>query len=338
MTRTVVMSIVPRTGRRKGRLVWASLLGFGIALAAIGPGALPGLAKPTHAAAPQPDFASPEDAVAAFVQAARAADLSAMRRILGPGSDRLVESGDPVADTNARNAFLADYDAAHKLQPDSNGHMTLVVGQDAWPEPVPIVQTAKGWHFDSAAGVQEIVNRRIGRNELLTIQALLSAVEAEQDYFDRVKRGTGTGTGTYAQRFFSTADAQDGLYWEAAEGEPPSPLGPLIDQARDEGYPGDVAPDGKPRPYHGYLFRILTSQGPEAPGGAKSYLKDDALTDGFAILAWPADFGNSGVMTFLVDQDGVVFQKNLGPDTAKTVATIKQFDPDVSWVRVDVTD
>jgi hypothetical protein len=307
------------------------LVTFGIPCRSLAP---PAIAAATSAA--QETFANAEDAAAALVKAVRDNDATAMRRILGPTGDKLVASGDPVADTNARKRFLDAYDANHSLAPRGDTQRTLVVGPDAWPLPIPIIQDGQVWRFDAKAGAQEIVDRRIGRNELLTIKALLAAVEAEKDYFDRVKRGTGTGV--YAQYFLSAGDDKDGLYWDAAPGEAPSPLGPLIEEAVNEGYPDERSPTGKPIPFHGYLYRILKAQGVNAPGGPKNYLRNDQMTDGFAFVAWPATFESSGIMTFLVNQDGIIFQKDLGPTTAKIAAGMTSFNPDLTWARVDIGD
>jgi hypothetical protein len=298
-----------------------------------------GLAVSAHAAPPnppQPVFASPDDAVAALVKAEQAGDERALRGIFGPGGEKLVGSGDRVADAAARQRFLDSYAASHSLTPQDDGSIVLTIGQNAWPMPIPLVKADNGWRFDAASGAQQIIDRRIGRNELLTIRTLLASVEAEKDYFDRVQRGTGTGV--YADRFFSSPGEENGLYWEAEEGEAPSPLAPLIEQARDEGYPGAASPAGKQEPYHGYFFKILKAQGPNAPGGAKSYLSGGKMTRGFAFLAWPAAYESGGVVTFAVNQDGVVFQKDLGAETAKIAAGITRFDPDVTWARVDISD
>jgi hypothetical protein len=298
-----------------------------------------GLTVSAHAAPPnppQPVFGSPDDAVAALVKAEQAGDEKALRGIFGPGSEKLVGSGDRVADAAARQRFLDSYAAAHSLTPQDDGSIVLSVGPNAWPLPIPLVKADNGWRFDAASGAQQIIDRRIGRNELLTIRTLLASVEAEKDYFDRVQRGTGTGV--YADRFFSSPGEENGLYWEAEEGEAPSPLAPLIEQARDEGYPGAASPAGKQDAYHGYYFKILKAQGPNAPGGAKSYLSGGKMTGGFAFLAWPAAYESGGVMTFAVNQDGIVFQKNLGAETAKIAAGITRFDPDVTWARVDISD
>ncbi len=287
-------------------------------------------------AAQQQTFANPDEAVAALVQALRADDTQALHAIFGSDGEKLVESGDPVADKAARERFVAEYTAAHALLAQTDARQILNIGANAWPLPIPLVKENDRWRFDTVAGAQEIIDRRIGRNELKTIQTLLAVVAAEQDYFDRVQRGTGTGA--YAARLLSQTDQQDGLYWDTQNDEPPSPLGPLVAQAQDEGYPAAESDAGKQIPYHGYYFHILNGQGPNAPGGARSYLKNGSMTGGFAVMAWPAEYENSGIMTFMVDQDGVVFQKDLGPDTAKLASTMRLFDPDVSWARVDITD
>ena len=189
--------------------------------------------------------------------------------------------------------------------------------------------------FDTKAGAQTIVDRRIGRNELSAIRTLLACVDAQHDYFERARQATGSGV--YATRFISTPGRQDGLYWPVAEGETESPLGPLIDAAQDAGYPGELI-GGEPIPYEGYYFRILKAQGPNGDGGAKSYIQSGRMVGGFALVAWPAVFGSSGIMTFIVGPDGDVYQKDLGPNTASIAAGMTIFDPDLTWSRVEVTN
>ena len=315
-----------------------AVLGLGLAFGGLPVASLaqtPPAAAAPAAAASQQNFASAEDAVNALVKALQANDQKSLLEIFGPGSEKLVSSGDAVADAAARQKFLELYGESHVLTPQPDGSVTLVVGNDSWPMPIPLVQAAGRWQFDATTGAQTIVDRRIGRNELLTIQALLSAVAAEQDYFARMKQANGTGV--YAQRLFSTPGQQDGLYWDAAAGAPDSPMGPFIEQAQDQGYPG-ATQKGVQVPYHGYYFHLLKSQGPDAPGGAVNYIQNGKMTGGFAFMAWPVVYGSSGIMTFVVDQDGVVFQKDLGPETLKTVATIQSFDPDLSWARIDVSN
>ena len=277
-------------------------------------------------------FATPEAAAAALVAAARADDVAAMHDVLGPGSVALLYSGDPVADNQAREKFVAAYDAKHMLTPGALGRMVLTVGENDWPLPIPIVKDNGQWHFDSFQGAQDLVDRRIGRNEIAAIRTSLAYVDAQKLYFE-MKRAEGSAV--YAQRLASTPGRHNGLYWPAVAGQPESPLEPLVDQAVEEGYPGANL-SGKPVPYQGYYFRILTGQGDSAPGGALNYLEDGRMTKGFALIAWPAIYGASGIMTFEVNQDDVVFQKDLGPATAALVPAIKLFNPDLSWARVDV--
>jgi hypothetical protein len=250
-------------------------------------------------------------------------------KILGPGGRDILHSGDAQADKNALAKFVTAYDAGHKLSQDSPTKSTLSVGADDWPMPVPLVKQGDGWHFDTAAGREELLARRIGRNELTTIDACKAFVDAQRDY---ASTDRGDGIIDYAQRFVSSPGKKDGLYWPTKAGEPDSPLGPLFVQAQAAGYKAAGVP-GKPQPYNGYYFRIMDGQGPAAKGGAYSYLAHGKLMGGFALIATPATYGVSGVMTFMVNQDGDVFQKDLGPDTAKAAAAIKTFDPGPGWKK-----
>jgi hypothetical protein len=283
----------------------------------------------------QRSFASADEAVAAFVAALRDHQEADLRAILGPEADRVIDSGDRYADQELHQRFVALYDQKHAIDQKSPGRAELDVGPDDWPLPIPLVENDGRWMFDTKAGAQTIVDRRIGRNELSAIRTLLASVDAQHDYFDRAKQATGTGV--YATRFLSTPGRHDGLYWSAAEGETESPLGPLIDAAQDAGYPGEFLA-GEPIPYEGYYFRIVKAQGPNGDGGAKSYIQSGRTTGGFALIAWPAVFDSSGIMTFIVGPDGDVYQKDLGPDTARTASSITKFDPDLTWARVAVTN
>jgi len=320
-------------------LVLMSVLGIGLAAFSL---PFPALAAPPPAGPPagptakQQDFDTADAAAEALFKANQADDVAALRAIFGPDGDKLAVSGDPVADSAARKRFVDAYTASHALTPAGDGRMVLVIGPNAWPMPIPLEQVDGRWHFDAGLGAQDIIDRRIGRNELMTIRTLLAVVAAQKDYFDRLQRGTGAGA--YAQRVLSTPGKQDGLYWDAASGEAPSPLGPLIEQAENEGYPGATGAKGRPTPYQGYYYHMLNAQGPNAPGGAKDYVRNGHMTEGFAFVAWPAGYGSSGIVTFLVDQDGTVFQKDLGSDTAKTAGAMTRFDPDFTWTRVDITD
>lgn len=309
-----------------------SLLAMALAFAL-----LMGRAEAATLAPPQQTFASADAAAAALATAARAGDQAALRGLFGPGSEALVSSGDRSADRQAERRFAVAYDAKHVLVPDGADRMTLEVGDNAWPLPIPIVRAGDRWRFDTAVGAQEIVDRRIGRNELAAIHVALTVVDAQKDYFDRMRQATGAGS--YAQRLISTAGKQDGLYWPASGSAPESPLGPFMAEAsrEQEGYPS-AAPTGALRPYKGYYFRILKAQGDNAPGGAMDYVKAGAMRGGFALVAWPVSYGASGIMTFQVNQDGVVFQKDLGAGTPQLVRGMTRFDPDLSWARVKLAD
>jgi hypothetical protein len=279
----------------------------------------------------QPDgsFATPEEAVTAFVEKMKANDLAGLQALLGPGSEELLDSGDAVQDAGDRAEFLAAYATRHSLNDEGADRKTLVVGNDDWPMPIPLVKTDGRWRFDGEAGVEELIYRRVGANELGAIDVCRGFVEAQIEYASEGRDGDPAGI--YALKLVSDEGLQNGLYWPTAEGEPPSPAGPFVAAAADEGY---RRVEGERMPYHGYYYRMLYAQGANANGGARDYFKDGLLTEGFALVAWPADYGSSGVMTFIVNQDGVVFQKDLGEDTATAVESIQAFDPDSSWVAV----
>ena len=284
------------------------------------------------ACATQQHFASPEGGVAALVDAVKADDQSKLGAILGPHADRLLSSGDSVADQQSRQAFIMAYGDANKLLIESDNHAVLVIGQDEWPLPIPLVRSPAGWQFDTLQGEQEILSRRIGRNELAAIQVCLAVVDAAHEYAELDVDGDGIPE--YAPQFVSTAGKRDGLYWPTKANEPPSPLGPLLAAATSEGYTDSVS---KPlAPYHGYFYRILTKQGNDAPGGARDYVIKDMMIGGFAVIAYPAEHGISGIMSFLVNQDGLVYEKNLGKNTAAIASGMTTFNPDASWRKVSV--
>lgn len=324
---------------RASALGRAAFFGLGLALGMVPTAALAQAQTEATAkalTAEQLNFASAQDAATALIGALRSDDTSELLKILGPGSEKLVVTGDPVAARASRDKFLTSYMDSHRLETQPDGSVTIVAGYDAWPMPIPIVEENGRWRFDAKTGAQEIVDRQIGRDELLTIQTLFSAVEAQEDYFSRMKAANGTGV--YAQRLYSTPGTHDGLYWDVSGLEEQSPLGPLIAQAQEEGYPGVPQKNGAQVPYHGYDFRLLKAQGPDAPEGAESYIKDGKMTGGFAYVAWPSYYGRSGIMTFIVSQDGDVFQKDLGPDTASEAAKMTLFNPDLSWTLVQVSN
>jgi Protein of unknown function (DUF2950) len=292
-------------------------------------------AAPANAPEPQREFASAEEAVQAFIAALRNNREAELRAIFGPEADRVIDSGDRYADQELHRRFIALYDEKHTGAPKGPGQAELDVGPDDWPLPIPLVEESGHWLFDTKAAAQTIVDRRIGRNELSAIRTLLACVDAQRDYFDRTKQASGVGT--YAMRLLSTPGRHDGLYWPVAEGGTESPLGPLIDSAQDAGYPGELV-GGRPIPYEGYYFRILKAQGPNADGGAKNYIRSGRMTGGFALIAWPAVFESSGIMTFIVGPDGDMYQKDLGPDTTHIASSIARFDPDLTWARVAVTN
>jgi hypothetical protein len=252
--------------------------------------------------------------------------------ILGPQAKALLTSGDPVSDDATRERFVASWDERHALVPGPDDTTIVQTGKDDWPLPIPLVSTAEGWRFDTDAGRDEIINRRIGANELSTIQTCLAYVDAQREYHDL--NPLGAKIAPYAQKIASSAGKKDGLYWDSTDGAAQSPLGAQFASARSEGYaPGK----GKPTPYHGYYYRILTAQGPHAPGGAYDYVVRGQMIGGFALVAYPAEYGSSGVMTFLVNHDGVVYEKDLGTDTAKLARAMKAFDPDDGWRKVDAS-
>ena len=276
----------------------------------------------------QKTFASPQEAVDALIAATKAGDRAAALAILGPDAAGSVSSGDAVADKAARERFAEMYAKKHAVATEGDSKATLVVGDDDFPFAYPLVKSANGWHFDTEAGNDEVAARRVGENELSAINVLLAIVDAQRDYAsaDRNK----DGVREYARRFASSPGKKDGLYWPTAAGEPPSPLGNLVSKAASEGY----AKGDKPQPYHGYFYRPLPGQGANAKAGALDYVVKGHLIGGFAAIAYPAKYGNSGVMTFIVNQDGVVYERDLGPNTAKRAAEIKRFDPSAAWKAV----
>jgi Protein of unknown function (DUF2950) len=278
----------------------------------------------------QRSFFSPDEAVKSLVAAVRAHDSKELLAILGPGSRELISSGDEASDRTGREKFIKAYDVKNTLQQESADKMILCVGADNWPMPIPIVKKGSAWVFDVRKGKQEILNRRVGRNELQVIDLLHAYVDAQHEY--ATKDCGRSGKVEFAQRLISTEGKHDGLYWEAKEGEAESPLGPLVAQAAKEGY---ANPDLQP--FHGYYFRILKGQGIHAEGGTYNYVVRGKMILGFALVAYPAEYGNSGIMTFMVNQEGTIYQKNLGKDTKRRAEAIKIFNPDKTWRRTPET-
>lgn len=276
----------------------------------------------------QQRFQSPNTAFKALLEAVKAHDHDRLRAILGPGSGDVVSSGDEVADRTAARQFVAAAKEKTRLVKSGDTATIVHLGKSDWSFPIPLVKDGGGWRFDTAAGKEELLNRRIGRNELRTIAVCYAYVDAQREYArqDRDHRGVGE----YAQKFRSAPGKRDGLYWEVSANEEQSPMGPLVAMATSEGYT-HKDPNAEPMPFHGYFFRILTAQGSHAPEGARSYIVDGRMTRGFALVAYPAHYGSSGIMTFIVNQVGIVFQKNLGEKTAEIAAAMTEYDPDASW-------
>ncbi|NGX97720.1 MAG: DUF2950 domain-containing protein [Candidatus Afipia apatlaquensis] len=294
----------------------------------LGLGTIVAVALLTGASQAQQSFSSPEEAAAALVAAVKTGTRRTILKVLGKDAEDIIESGDDVADADMRQRFLSAYDAKHSIKAEGNKKATLILGADDFPFPIPLVNNNTGWEFDPAAGRTEILYRRIGRNELSAIQVSLAFVDAQNEYAEKDR--TGAGAGIYAQRIVSHPGKKDGLFWR--DDKDPSPLGEFAAQASAEGYKtGERA-----APYHGYYFRILKGQGSGAPGGALSYVVKGKMMGGFALIAYPAEYGNSGVMTFMVNHSGTVYQKDLGRRTGSIAKRIELFDPDQTWKKVDV--
>jgi len=314
---------MPRTKLNLDKFHWASLAelaAVAILLAACFP------ARSVAQQAGQKTFASPEDASNALVTAAQNNDTKAMLDILGPAGKQIVSSGDETEDAHNRANFAQRYQEMHRLVKEPDGTVTLYIGAKNWPTPIPLVNKGSAWYFDTEAGKKEILFRRVGRNEMSAIRVCQELVAAQKEYYSGQHN-------QYARKIFSDAGQHDGLYWEVADGEPRSPIGPLVAKAVAEGYAKSRT--GAPTPYRGYYYHILTSQGKNAPGGAKSYIVSGKMTEGFAFIAYPAEYRSSGVMTFIVGVDGVVFQKDLGKKTATVALAMKEFNPNFKWSRAE---
>ncbi len=276
----------------------------------------------------QKAFGSPGDAMKAFAEAAQAGDTKGMMGILGPEGEDIISSGDEVADKNALERFLKAYQEKVDFVKEKEDRVSIIIGKDNWPFPIPIVKRGEGWVFDTKAGREEVLSRRIGRNELNAIQVCGAYVEAQREYASTDRERDGIIQ--YAQKVMSDPYRRNGLYWEVGEGEIPSPLGPLFAKAAQVGY---TKKDEKPIPYHGYYFKILKGQGMSAPGRAYQYVINGHMVAGFALVAWPAEYGVSGVMTFVVNQNGMVYEKDLGPKTEAVAKSMTLYNPDRTWRR-----
>lgn len=307
--------------RTKGGMSWL-ILAFSAVLAAL-PGSLCLCAQETG----QRTFASPQEALTALVDALKAGDRQELLAILGPEGKEIISSGDEVSDRADRDRFLAACDNKADLVPQGNDRVEVILGNDNWPFPIPIVKGQESWFFDTVAGKEEILNRRIGRNELYTIQVCQAYVEAQREYASADRQQEGIIQ--YAQKIVSDPNERNGLYWPVGEGEVQSPFGPLAAQAAAEGYKRSE----EPTPFHGYYYHILKGQGSKAAGGAYNYVIHGHMVAGFALVAWPAEYGVSGVMTFVVNRNGIVYQKDLGPKTDKTAKAMTLYNPDQTWSR-----
>ncbi len=274
-------------------------------------------------------FATPQEAVTALDQAVNTTNRTLFAALLGPESEHLVNP-DTVQGAQELATFAAAFNATNRLTRESDTRLVLEVGTNAWPFPIPLVKLGNGWQFDTAAGIEELLNRRIGRNELEVLGVMRAYVDAQREYASKDRDGDEVLE--YAQKITSSPGQMDGLYWPPELNGELSPLGPLVAEAQGEGYFSESpAPDAEPQPFHGYLFKILTRQGKHAPGGKYDYVINGNMIGGFALVAWPARYGDSGIMTFIVNQQGRVYQKDLGENTAKIVHKMHAYDPAPSW-------
>jgi hypothetical protein len=287
--------------------------------------------RSTAPESPYRTFATPEAAVQALIEAVKAEKLDEVMAIFGPESQELVAGSEPATGRNNRQVFTVAVAEGWQLVDDGPDSKTLVIGNESWPFPVPLVRDAAGWRFDTAAGKEEVIARRIGRNELAAIRIVRTYVAAQRQYAEQGHDGNPKGI--FAQAFRSDPGKQNGLYWPAAPGQRRSPLGDLVAQAAAEGRL--LAENKQPSPFYGYYFKILTGQGADAPGGAKSYLVRGQMSGGFALAAWPAEYDVTGIMTFLVNQDGTILEKDLGPETTKVAGEMTLYNPDASWSTVE---
>lgn len=295
-----------------------------IAIVALSLSLTPMLAR-AEPGADRPRYATPLEAMVALAAAVRQQDNTGLLKIFGPDAQDILHTDDPIQDRKALERFRDAMDAKLALLRQSDGSVTLELGTDDWPFPIPLKRDAQGWYFDAAAGREELLNRRIGANELHTLGVVRAYVDAQYEYAKADPDGNGKPD--YAQRLLSSEGKKDGLYWPVAAGGAQSPMGPLVAAAAEEGYRRGTGDS-----YHGYRYKLLTAQGDAAPGGQRSYLQDGTLSGGFGLVAYPAEYGVSGIMTFIVNQQGVVFQKDLGEDTARLAPATTAYDPGEGWL------
>jgi hypothetical protein len=312
----IFLSLMKKTNQLRPTIHRCSLL---VALACL-------LALSTQAASTGKMFSTPAEAVAALTAATANSDTNALKALLGPDSEAL-QNPDRVQATNEVQKFHAALVATNHLVHVSDANIIIEVGQDAWPFPIPLVKEGGGWHFDTEAGQEELINRRIGRNELEVLASMRAYVDAQREYASEDRDGDQVLE--YAQKLVSSPGQTDGLYWPVELNGQLSPLGPLVADAQGEGY--KKLGSGEPQPFHGYFFKILTRQGKNAPGGKYDYVINGNMIGGFAMVAWPAEYGDSGIMTFIVNQQGRVYQKDLGPGTAKAAKKMTEYDLDPAW-------
>ncbi len=278
----------------------------------------------------QKTFSSPDEASRALIRAVQAGNEKDLLEIFGPDGKEIISSGDKVEDKKSRDAFAEKYQRMNRLVEEPDGTVRLYVGAENWPMPIPLVNRKDTWYFDTSAGKEEILFRRIGRNEIATIGVLRELVAAQKEYYSKTQDDS---VKQYAQKFISDQGKHNGLYWNAINREPESPIGPLVAYASSEGYAKKLS--SLPSPFQGYYFRVLMRQGKHASGGAKNYIVNGKMTRGFAFLAYPAEYANSGMMSFIINQDGILYQQDLGPKTADLANALDEYDPDKTWVRVE---
>jgi Protein of unknown function (DUF2950) len=313
----------------RAQLEWKSLVriaGSALLALSLGSSFVPTFAQQKG----QRTFASAEEAGRALLEAMQTQDEQAPLKILGPDAKDVLSSGDPSEDADARVGFVVKYEEMHRFVTEPDGTVSLVIGAENWPFPIPLVNNRGTWYFDTDAGKDEILFRRIGENEIAAMEACTALVDAQKAYF---ARPTGALSKQFAQKLVSAEGRHDGLYWHGAYDEYASPINPLI--ANAAAHEQGSAPGFDSVPFHGYFFRILTSQGPHAPGGAQNYVVDGKMTGGFAFVAYPAEYRSSGVMTFIVDESGTIYEKDLGPNTRKVAEAINAYDPDSTWKHAE---